>query len=82
MYKAMDDDPNPRLVHLMHDISRYKNHDSILIWLIRNNMTGKTLVQWLDGAFRGSIMSMVKHVIMKFNKEKRAAPIMYGKDWT
>ena len=81
MYKAMDNDPNPRLVHLMHDLSRYRHVDSMLRWLIRNNLTGNNLIQFLDYTFKSSILSMAKHIIMLVNKERKVAPVLYRKDW-
>ena len=81
IFKAMDEDPNPRLVHLMHDLSRYRHVDSMLRWLIKNNLTGNRLIQFLDHTFKSSTLNMVKHIIMKVNNEKSLRPVLYGKDW-
>lgn len=74
-------DGEPSLLPIMHQMDHYKDSEKILSWLIKNKLTGKNLKQWFDGNFQGSVLSFIKWVAMKSNKEKEYRPIISGKDW-
>jgi len=69
------------ILPIMHQISNYRDADKILSWLIKNSLTGKEFKTWFNGNFQGSLLSMIKWVAMKNNKEKEYRPIMAGRDW-
>ena len=74
-------DQDPRVIPIAHGISRYKNQLDISIWLIRNKITGEILLDFLKVNFENSIMSMVKFIIMKINKDNQIKPIYAHKDY-
>ena len=71
----------PSLVPVIYEISKYKHSLDIQVWLIKNKLTGKNLVSWLKESFNNSIMSMVKFIIKKVNKDKEIKPIIAHKDY-
>ena len=71
----------PSLMPVIYEISKYKHSLDIQVWLIKNKLTGKNLVSWLKESFDNSIMSMVKFIIKKVNKDKEIKPIIAHKDY-
>lgn len=74
-------DEQPGLMPVAYEISKYKHSLDIQVWLIKNKMTGKILQSWLKEEFDNSIMSMVKEIIMRINRDKEVKPIYAYKDY-
>ena len=64
-----------------YEISKYKHSLDIQVWLIKNKMTGKILQSWLKEEFDNSIMSMIKEIIMRINRDKEIKPIYAHTDY-
>ena len=74
-------DGESRLVGIMHIMTNFVYVEKILKWLVIHNIRGKNLIDWIDKQHSGSVMGMVQFIIMKVNREKKEAPVIYGKDW-
>ena len=74
-------DQDPRVMPIAHEISKYKHSLDITVWLIKNNITGKILLDFLKNNFENSIMGMIKFIIMKINGDKEIKPIYAHKDY-
>lgn len=72
---------NMTVVPVMHQLSRYRDCQKFLKWLIINNITGHNLLDWLKIDFDNSVMGMVKFIVKTHNKDKDLKPIILGKDW-
>ena len=79
MHKVMDG--QIVLVPVIHQLTRYVDHEKFLKWLVINKITGANLLDWIKINFRGSLLEMVKYIIKINNREREIAPIYYGKDW-
>lgn len=69
------------LLPIMHQLSRYRDVDRILKWLIQNRITGNNLHEYVRDTFKNSVMSMVKFIVKYSNKNRELAPVIIGKDW-
>ena len=69
------------LLPVLHQLSRYKRCDNFLKWLIKNRITGQTLIEWLRIEHSGSVIFMVQFMIKHQYKNKEYRPIILGKDW-
>jgi len=74
-------DEQPGLMPVAYEISKYKHSLDIQVWLIKNKMTGKILQSWLKEEFDNSIMSMIKEIIMRINRDKEIKPIYAHTDY-
>jgi hypothetical protein len=74
-------DGNIELVHQMHQLTRYRDCDKILTWLIENKIKGKSLLGWIKIKFNGSLHGMVLFIVNYYNKNKEFTSMFYGKDW-
>ncbi|MCK5608298.1 hypothetical protein KAR91_40830 [Candidatus Pacearchaeota archaeon] len=79
IHTVMND--NIKLVNVMHQLTHYVHCDKFLSWLIRNNITGMNLEQWLMINFKNSIMSMVQYIIKVSENNSEFKPIIFNKDW-
>lgn len=77
--KTINGDIN--LVETMHSLTRYRDCDRILKWLLRNNIKGSNLSDWIKINHSNSILNMVKFVVKCANNEREIKPIIYNKDW-
>tara|TARA_R100000781_G_scaffold105913_1_gene69793 strand:+ start:3156 stop:3431 length:276 start_codon:yes stop_codon:yes gene_type:complete len=74
-------DDQPGVMPVAYEISKYKHSLDIQVWLIKNKITGKILLSWLNEKFDHSIMSMIKYIIKRVNKDKEIKPIYAHKDY-
>ena len=72
---------NPGLIPFMYQLAHYVKCNMFLEWLIKNNIIGRNLIDWLKIYHQNSIMNMVKFIIKSHNKNKEYHPIILNKDW-
>ena len=68
------------LTPIMHQLTRYKDVDGILKWLIINKITGHNLKDFLAINHNNSVMGMVKFIIEHRDKLINPNAIILGKD--
>lgn len=74
-------DGYPSLTPIMHQLSHYTSRNGVLVWLIRNKITGYNLLSWLKNNHNNSVMGMVQFIVMRHNKDLEVKPIIMNKDW-
>lgn len=67
-------------IFLMH-VNRHRRADEILKWLIKTNLTGENLFEWIKIEMRGSILGTMKFVVMQIDKDSEIRPIIAGRDY-
>lgn len=74
-------DGNPDLMVIAHELYKYRYCEKLVDFLIKNKITGKQLQLWLNEEFNNSILSMVKFIVMRVNKNKEVEGVFAGRDW-
>lgn len=74
-------DGQQEILPTMYQLSSYRDCDGVLLWLIKNKLTGKNFKEWFIGNFESSVLNMIKWVEMKRFGEKEYKPILGGRDW-
>lgn len=72
---------NAEAVTIAYHLTGYRRCDQIASWLIKQNLTGRTLVDWLKINWEMSMLSMVKYVLKKIDSDVTVRPILFGKDF-
>lgn len=66
---------------LLHELSRYVRCDEICAWLVKNKITGKTFLECIMIEHKKSVLSLVKSVLKRIDKDVTLRPIMGHKDY-
>ena len=79
MLDAMDG--HSELAPLMWHLDRLTRCDQVLMWLIKNKITGQKLNEYWLKEHRGSILGMCKEIIRRICKDNELRPILVGRDY-
>lgn len=69
----------PPLMFHLHQ--HYKNCDRMLNWLVKNNLKGKKLLDWIKVEHKGSPLAACSYILGKVNRENGNFKIILGKDF-
>lgn len=79
MFRVMDEQVGA--LPLLHHFNDYHRCDEILTWLIRNKLTGKNFMAWVQEHFaRNSLLEPARFILQKIDNEKEKRPILLGRD--
>lgn len=78
IFRVMDEQPS--LLPILHYFTKWRRCDEMLVWCLENNLTGKNLLEWTHKHWGNSLLSMVKFILMKLNKERTPMPVFLGTD--
>lgn len=79
MLEVMDGfPPNATLLYHLNSFTRC---EQILLWLIKNRVTGKNLFEFHKVQFQGSILNMAKEILRRIDHNQELKPILVGKDF-
>ena len=77
--RVADDCPNA--FPIVHQLDGFVHAERMFEWMIREKMTGNSLVQTYIHDFKGSWLSLGKWVIMMINKDTQLRKVIAGKDY-
>jgi hypothetical protein len=63
----------------LHHFDSQRRCEDILLWLIKNNLTGKNFISWAKTEFPGSILGITKFILGRLNQDKDYK-VLYGRD--
>ena len=72
---------NPFVVPIMHQLIHYKDCNKFLKWLIKNQIVGYNLLDWIKVEHQSSVLGMVQTIVKYNNKNREIRPMLLGKDW-
>lgn len=82
MLLCMDSErENPQMHYALHMCSQFYRCNDMIVWLIRNRLTGKNLLEWIRFEHGGSNFQMAKYVLTKVKREKLLQPVIAGQDF-
>lgn len=73
-------DGEARTLTQLHFMSNLERVDEVLTWLVKNKITGKKFLGWLQEEFDGSLLDCVCDILRRVNREILARPLIHGKD--
>lgn len=73
-------DGEQRLRTLIEFLASFYRNEEILRYLLKENLTGRKLWDWMREEQGGSVMRVVQFVMMKLDKDLELKPIVFGKD--
>ena len=65
----------------IHVHSHYPRCDEIFAWLIRNNIVGLKLLEWITYEHEGSQLKAVAHILTKIERDKEIRRVLFGRDF-
>lgn len=74
-------DGNPQTFPILHQLDHFVHADKMFDWLIKNRITGKTLVDLIANEFQHSWLTFGKWVIMRVNKDNEMKKVIAGRDF-
>jgi hypothetical protein len=77
MFQVMEN--NRECLPYLHHLDSYVRCDEILLWLIKNKLTGKNFIEWSKTHFGASMLRMTQFVLGKLEKVDKTS-ILYGRD--
>jgi len=77
--RLVDGDPDSLV--LAYLLTQYTRCDTIIAWLIRQNITGKKFSDWVKYEWEKSVLTMVKHILKKVDSDVTTRPILIGPDF-
>jgi hypothetical protein len=81
MLFTLDGEPHETLRFIVYHIYCHVRCTEILHWLIRNRLTGKSLLGWFTQVHDGSILNMIAFVIKEIDRDLEKKPMFAGKDF-
>lgn len=75
-------DGNLDTLPILFNFMNYKRCDEILQWLLDNNFKGRNLIALVNREFSNQLLSTVKFILMKVDKETIMRPLFLGKDYS
>ena len=73
-------DGHQSVLPLVYHADRLTRCDEVLVWLIKNNITGFRFISFFQEK-DFSILQTFSDVLRRINKEKQCSPIIAGKDY-
>lgn len=73
-------DHEPQTLRHLYQMANLVWCDEALGWLVRNNLTGRKFVQWIQHDHEGSLLGAMSHIRMKLLRDLEMKPIFHGKD--
>lgn len=73
-------DGNPAALTILWRIQTFKRSEEISHWLVKNQLNGKKLETFFKEHHKSSMLSLVKYVISKIDKERELVPL-FKKDF-
>jgi hypothetical protein len=74
-------DGNFDTLPILYNFLNYRRCDEILAWLSVNKITGNNLITLVNREFGNQILSVVKFILMKIDKDRVMKPLFLGKDY-
>lgn len=72
-------DGDPRVIHYLLELNKFKRVEDIIAWLCRNKLTGNNFIEWVKKEHFDSLLDVVSYILMKVDKDVQKRPI-YLKD--
>lgn len=71
-------DGDRALMPVLYYLKSYRRYEQILLWLIRNRLTGHQFREWISHEWGTRLMDMTKHILMKIDRGNEPQPIFMG----
>lgn len=78
MFKVMDG--NQEVLRYLYHFYHYVRCDDILVWLIKNKLTGKEFISWAKTHFGMYHLAVGNFIIAKINQDP-SYKILHGRDF-
>lgn len=66
---------------ILYNFLNYKRCDEIMSWLLQNRITGHNLIALVNREFGNQILSVVKYILMKIDRDRVMKPLFLGRDY-
>lgn len=74
-------DDNMEALPIIHHLCGFVHCEQMFTWMIKNKMTGKSLVETYKLDFKHSWLSLGKWVVMKASGDQKIRKVIAGKDY-
>lgn len=78
MFRVMDGVTD--VLPYLHQMDHQRRCDDILLWLIKNNLTGKNFISWAKTEFPASILGVSEFILRRINQDQEYR-VLYGRDF-
>lgn len=73
-------DGDCRVLPHLHRMANLVRIDEVLEYLIREGITGRKFIAWLDEKHRKSLLKAMSFILMRVNRDLIVRPLIHGKD--
>lgn len=77
MFQVMED--LAMILPILYHLDQYHRCDEMLLWLIKNNLTGQKFLDWFKFECHSSFLSMSKNILSRVEKNEKSV-ILYQRD--
>jgi hypothetical protein len=73
-------DGDRRVLPHLHRMENVVRLEEVLVWLVRQRITGSRFIGWLKEEQGGSLLKAISFILQKVNRDLVARPLIHGKD--
>jgi len=73
-------DGNPNNFMFMYSMVDFRRRDDMLVWLIKNNITGLNLQSWLDTLHKRTILGPLEEILSNLEREDKKGKLQLDRD--
>lgn len=72
---------NDRMLHHTHQLYNFVRFEEMLDWLIKNRITGKRFLEFVDVENEGSMLRVGSVILTRVHRDREPRKILAGRDF-
>lgn len=69
------------IVPFLHYLDRFHRCDEMLLWLTKNNLTGRRFLDFTKEACKSSMLELARFLLQRCEKTKTPRPVLIERDF-